>query len=300
MLSSLDLCCERYCEEDNLVDLMRYTVKATIASALVFGISICLFCATQSVAKTRLKVTVLENTPTTSTYEWDEPGHASSSCYGSSCSAHYYPPNSGTASIHGAILKLLLPDARIVVAECAFKSTLSAYRDCRIPTADESIEAEFDGDSVKLFMQAPSIDGTGKISHETYKIRGILKPTDESEIEQQVVSDPGLEKQLIENTKSGNQSEAGLAAQIALGHAPTDAEKAHASRCILLTKPSGAAVYIDGNLAGSSPLAFALLPHGNAYRVITVRMKGYKTVESKFIPDGRDIPLNLTLVADQH
>ena len=69
----------------------------------------------------RVKVIVIENVPTTSSYEWQVAGKGSISCSGSNCSIHYMPPQSGTQRLQGAVLKLQLPDKRIVVAECAAK-----------------------------------------------------------------------------------------------------------------------------------------------------------------------------------
>jgi hypothetical protein len=102
------------------------------------------------------------------------------------------PPRSGTENIKGAVLRLQRPDSSIVIAQCVAKGevfltmVLSAatqdvnspliYRDCRIPDANSTVEAEFHRNSVKLFMRAPSVDGTGKVSSETYSIRGVLQP----------------------------------------------------------------------------------------------------------------------------
>jgi|GEM_PF-2572208 len=140
----------------------------------------------------RIKVKVIENLPTTSSYEWQVAGKGSVSCSSSNCSIQYMPPQSGTQMLHGAVLKLQLPDSRIVIAECVAKvqaaltllsmavqndpTSPMIYRDCRVPSVNSVIEAEFNQNSVKLFMQAPSIDGSGKISNETYFIRGVLQP----------------------------------------------------------------------------------------------------------------------------
>jgi len=66
-------------------------------------------------------------------------------------------------------------------------------------------------------------------------------------------------------------------------------------RLLHRSMPSGAEVEIDGNIAGVSPLAFVLIKHGDSPRVITIKMNGYKTVEKKVVPDGKTIPIGLTL-----
>jgi hypothetical protein len=138
----------------------------------------------------KLKVTVLENIPTTTSYDWQVSGKDTISCYSSGCTSYFTLPNSGTATVSGAVLKLLLPDGRIVIAECDAKPDVAAnlanalaesqastvYRNCRRPEANSTIDAEFNRSQVKLFIQAPSIDGTGKVSSETYYIEGVLQP----------------------------------------------------------------------------------------------------------------------------
>lgn len=145
---------------------------------------------TQAKDNSRMKVTVVENLPTTNSYDWEVAGKDTISCYSSGCTSYFTPSGSGTTSVSGAVLKLLLPDGRIVVAECSGKPDFgtnlanalsgaqasTVYRDCRMPEANSIIEAEFNRSQVKLFMQAPSIDGTGRKSSETYYITGVLQP----------------------------------------------------------------------------------------------------------------------------
>jgi PEGA domain len=67
------------------------------------------------------------------------------------------------------------------------------------------------------------------------------------------------------------------------------------SLCLIVTSPTGAEIEIDGDSAGESPQGFTLMRHGDVARVITIKMKGYVTVEKSFVPDGKDIALNLKL-----
>ena len=103
------------------------------------------------------------------------------------------------------------------------------------------------------------------------------------------------------NLEAGKASPAAAAAMAGVGHVLTPQEmaelvnKGEASRCAVVTMPSGAEVEIDGNRAGVSPLAFVLIKHGDTPRVITIKMNGYKTVEKKVVPDGKTIPIRLTL-----
>ncbi len=141
-----------------------------------------------------MRVTVIDDVPTANHYNWYVSGTGVTNCYGYSCYSSYDAPAGGTAEASGAVLKLLLPDGRIVIAECAMKpdrlrnwttpgvSVVGAmtggpfYRDCRTPASGVSIRAKFKGNDVKLFMREPSIDGKGKRYSETYSILRTLQP----------------------------------------------------------------------------------------------------------------------------
>jgi ketosteroid isomerase-like protein len=68
-----------------------------------------------------------------------------------------------------------------------------------------------------------------------------------------------------------------------------------ASHCKVVTNPPGAEVYIDGNKGGESPVDLVVLKRGDTPRTITIRMTGYKTVEKQVFPNGKTIPIALTL-----
>jgi hypothetical protein len=142
--------------------------------------------------KSRMKVTVIAQEPSTTPYNWEMNGRVSVTCAGNSCNGYYAPPRSGTQQIQGAFLKLLRSDSSIVIAQCVAKvnvlsSTMVAldainagdpnaptvYRDCRIPTPDTVADAEFHRDTVKLFWH---FDGARHGDSETYEVVGILEP----------------------------------------------------------------------------------------------------------------------------
>lgn len=123
------------------------------------------------------------------------------SCYSAGCSSFYMPSQAGTASVQGSVLRLLLPDSRIVIAACIAKSDIAVnligafgaaatggmapsavYRDCRTPELNATIEAEFNRSFVKLLWQQPSINNSGRVSSETYRIRGVLQPLPSSRV----------------------------------------------------------------------------------------------------------------------
>lgn len=135
--------------------------------------------------KQKLPVQILDRQSSETEYTYRVPGYASSNCsasvYGntasSNCFASGTPASSGSYSVHGATLSLLLPDGRLVVVNCSAKTNWTdwghptRYRGCREPITDR-IEAEFSGDNAKLEWPV-SIDGMKK-QDETYKIIGVL------------------------------------------------------------------------------------------------------------------------------
>lgn len=295
------------------------------ALLLIFGIASVSGQSQTDLSKpgTKIAVQVVDSVPTTNAYNWQVAGTGSTSCYGDSCSSIYMPGGEGTTDIHGAVLRLLLPDGRIVIAGCEAKVNIGAnvalllaevpastvYRDCRVPQVPD-VMAEFHGNNVKLFMRDPSIDGKGKEHHETYRIEGVLEPaapTPVKPVEAPLaipgcsscgVVTPELKTEVKANTNKAFSSDAAAANLMYQGHAPDAQDYAQSSKCLVLTTPSGADIYVDGNRAGVSPLAFALLSHGTTPRVITVKMSGYKTVDKSIVPDGTNVPMGFNLEPD--
>lgn len=107
-------------------------------------------------------------------------------------------------------------------------------------------------------------------------------------------------KALIENTEASKTSPAAAAQLAQDGRSLTPQEQAQfiqdgkASKTAVITRPAGAEVYIDGNKIGVTPLVFVLIKR-DAPRAITIKLAGYKTVEKAFVPDGKLIPIGITL-----
>lgn len=108
-------------------------------------------------------------------------------------------------------------------------------------------------------------------------------------------------KEIIANSEAAKASPAAAASLGNVGHvlSPQELEelvqKGQASKCAVVTIPPGADIEVDGNKLGVSPLAFVLLKRGETPRTITVRKDGYKAVEKKVVPDGKTIPIGLTM-----
>jgi hypothetical protein len=117
-----------------------------------------------------------------------------------------------------------------------------------------------------------------------------------------VLGNTKLPQHLIENSRASQTSAAAAAALAETGHVNTQeelrdmVERGEASRCAIITNPPGATVLIDGNEAGITPLAFILIKHGDTPRTITISLKGYKSIEQKVLPDGKNVPLQFKLV----
>ncbi|MGA2569784.1 MAG: PEGA domain-containing protein [Terracidiphilus sp.] len=259
---------------------------------------------------------MIEDIPTTTSYNWERAGRSSVKCSGSSCSSYFLPASGGTAAVQGAILKLLLPDGRIVIAACIAKAdiatnllsamagdvTSTIYRSCRRPPEVTSLDAEFSGNAVKLFMQEPSIDGRGRRYSETYYIRGVLQPTATPITVPQQGAPGSLKKEMARSDERSAESSSRSATRF-VDEDLTEEERTQriksgrASRCTIVTSPPGAGIYIDGTLAGESPTSFVLIQR-ERYRDITIQMSGYRPFERGVWPNGENLQITVTLEPD--
>jgi hypothetical protein len=71
--------------------------------------------------------------------------------------------------------------------------------------------------------------------------------------------------------------------------------KGQASMCVVITHPSGAEIDVDGNRVGASPLVFVLPRQGDEARTIQIKLNGYRTMARTVVPDGKTVPIGLTL-----
>ena len=167
---------------------------SSLRSAALLFLMVVLVAGVSSAKTIIYQVKVLADIPSSTNYNWSISGGSTTSCYGNTCASSWSDPESSTGQANGATLKLLLPDGRIAVAECTMKedvggtiaiamaagmnnqTTTPIYRDCRVPETGSIITAKFKKNSVKLYMQDPSVDGSGKKHTETYKSVGILAP----------------------------------------------------------------------------------------------------------------------------
>jgi hypothetical protein len=123
---------------------------------------------------------------------------------------------------------------------------------------------------------------------------------DKLDVPIEAVSSPEV-KLLLGNSKAGTSSPAAAAALAIEGHFSSSQEmqeliqKGEASQSVVITIPAGAKIWIDNNEAGVTPMAFVLYRHGDTPRSVKVTLDGYKTVEQLVVPDGKIIPISLTL-----
>ena len=68
-----------------------------------------------------------------------------------------------------------------------------------------------------------------------------------------------------------------------------------ASKCVVVTDPPAAEIYIDGLKAAVTPFVFVLIKKGDTPRTIEIRMNGYRTIDKHVVPDGHLITIEATL-----
>ena len=110
---------------------------------------------------------------------------------------------------------------------------------------------------------------------------------------------PMLQK-VIENAEAAKSSPAARAVHESDGASSPEevAEQikaGKASRCVIITEPPGAEIYIDGLKMGKSPNVFALVRHGDTPRRVEIRMSGYRVIEKRVVPDGNTVILEVSL-----
>jgi hypothetical protein len=146
-----------------------------------------------------------------------------------------------------------------------------------------------------------SILGGLLIKPDTFEKVTFTLRSDQSTPPQPPALPDGTKQAIVTNSEASKSSPAAAAALAEVGHLQTPQEMAtlvqagKASKCAVITNPPGAEIDIDGNKAGVSPMVFVLLKKGDTARVITIKMRGYRTVEKAVVPDGNIIPIGLIL-----
>jgi hypothetical protein len=156
-----------------------------------FTAALLLSLSLSSYAKEKMSVKVIQREDNDTNYTYAIPSfttgqsNTSANCYGNAanvnCTASTRssgittPGRSGSLSVRGATLSLLLPDGRTAVVNCESKYAPQGNhvnrRSCRSPLVN-NIQAEFSGDKAKLEWVV-SLDGK-KTASETYKILAVF------------------------------------------------------------------------------------------------------------------------------
>jgi len=143
-------------------------------------------------------------------------------------------------------------------------------------------------------------DGTKKV----FDASTCIKFEDSTSCAAQPISTPPsptaltpFQQQLKANIEAAKSSPA--AAHSARTSTPANSEdlikNGLASKCVIVTDPAAAEVYVDGLKAAVTPFVFVLLKKGDAPRTIEIRMNGYRTIGKHVVPDGHLITIEATL-----
>jgi hypothetical protein len=213
-----------------------------------------------------VKVTVVATTPAAA-YRWVGSGNGPVPCMGAQCEHYFLQVQEGypTADI---VLRLVMPDSRIVVVGCYAKEVLGVNyaiqlvngsdadvpirRVCGAPPPGVLTDAVFNGNDVRLTV--PGTTKTGQPLTEMYHIKGFLEPITD-------VSSSG--------EKSGLDS-------------------------FVTTIPIGAQVFLDGQRVGTSPTQVKIPSTGTAH-LFTVKKDGYLTGEQKVKADSEQTRFEFVL-----
>jgi hypothetical protein len=227
----------------------------------------------------QVEVVVLKAIPPAASYNWrgSTDGNGPAPCTAAGCDRFYMPPPD-SAPTSDVVLRLLLPDARILIAECdAKEAALSSYaikfakadntadvpiqRTCAAPGDHSHVMATVDGDSVRLFIQEPGPNGTDSILNELYRVRGTLTSTAPNDA----------------------------------GHAPaSDSPSAGSTQCFVSTIPYGAQIFLDGERVGTSPVQVTI-PAPTEKHLFTIKKDGYVTYQVTIKPNSEETHFSFRL-----
>lgn len=145
-----------------------------------------LACSVPAFSADKVNVRIIQRQSSETNYNYVSPGFSNSTatgsvnCYGTNCygsarsNGYSIPARAGSYAVTGATFSLLLSDGRVAVVNCQSKGWGNRHRrSCRTPMVND-IEAEFSGDSAKLYWTV-SLDGK-KTESETYKVLAVLNP----------------------------------------------------------------------------------------------------------------------------
>jgi hypothetical protein len=223
----------------------------------------------------------------------------------------------GTASSRTYISRIVLlsdPSGKVVEEAYLTKPLDANWSNAFGANHGQSFLAKFSMESVENVKEAAANGEfvvavfSGESMTKMYKVKtkhqtqlGLDQPNKPSSKPCPLVLNAVNRQDLKANVEAAGTSDAMAAAIAHEGHQVSKEELAErikqglASRCAVITSPSGAEVYIDGNKASVTPMAFILSKRDDS-RVITIKLAGYETVERKVDPDGKDIPIALHLV----
>jgi hypothetical protein len=194
-----------------------------------------------------VEVVVLKSVPEAA-FRWVGSGNGGVDCRGTQCEHYYNRLEPGFPS-SDVVVRLLMPDQRIAIAECYAKEVpginyaieywkgdgadVPIRRVCATPPEGRVTEAAFHGNAVRLTV--PGAKKNGDPNTELYYLKGFLEPL------------------------GGDKPAKGLEAFVA-------------------TVPFGAQVYLDGERVGTSPIQLTI-PEPGAAHVFTIKKDGYRTIQ---------------------
>ncbi len=169
------------------------------------------------------RVLIVEKVPDAA-WTWNGSGNGMVKCVGAQCD-HYYMPPADAAPTMDITLRLLLPDGRILIAQCMAKplpgqshsvftrSKPKVFHPCEVPDTHSAVDATLTAEDIQLSLRRTEPDGS--VATETYHLLGQLAP-------------------------------------VAASDAPLRADST--SRIVFIASvPDGARIFVDGRRAGTAP-----------------------------------------------
>jgi hypothetical protein len=231
-------------------------MKSLLSSAAILWLAVSGASASASNV-TKVDVSVIESVPMDASFVWEAPGDEAVPCDGTTCSLYAALSDAETSERRAGVLKLKFPDGKIVVAECA--GTMTCHASASVDA--RKVQAVFSESSVKVYAAPRAAGGKARAATEIYRVRGVLRPH----------------------------------LHVARGTVLTASGMVSGGK-VIAAEPADAAIYVDGELVGTSPTEIDWSGKAEEQHTVTVQKYGWVSSEQKFTQGERDAAIYIRLL----
>jgi hypothetical protein len=258
-------------------------MKSLLSSAAILWLAVSGASASASNV-TKVDVSVIESVPADASFVWEAPGDEAVPCDGTTCSLYAALSDAETSEGRAGVLKLKFPDGKIVVAECA--GTMPCHASASVDA--RKVQAVFSESSVKVYAAPRAAGGKARAASEMYRVRGVLRPHLHV-ARGTVLTASGM-------VSGGDVEPVDAATEVSAKSGDAAAGENQSGRCLIAAEPADAAIYVDGELVGTSPTEIDWSGKAEEQHTVTVQKYGWVSSEQKFTQGERDAAIYVRLL----